>query len=101
PGWRDAAGRLSTRIRDTFLLFSVPILLKTMFAPWRRIITYPGASMGDRLRAVGDNMVSRAVGFVMRFFALIIAITIIIAYVALGGALLVLWPIAPFLGPVL
>ncbi|HEX3082478.1 MAG TPA: hypothetical protein VHQ86_04435 [Candidatus Saccharimonadia bacterium] len=101
PGWRDAAGRMSTRIRDTFLTFSVPILIKTMFAPWRRIITYPGASLGDRMRAVGDNLVSRAVGFTVRLFALLMALALITAYFLFGGLLLLLWPAIPLLGPAL
>lgn len=101
PGWRDASSRLAARIRATFLTFSVPILLRTMFAPWRRIITYPGASLQDRMRAVVDNLVSRAVGFAVRLFALLAALIIVAIYVTFGGLLLILWPILPLLGPAL
>jgi len=101
PGWRDASARLGVRIHDTFLTFSVPILLRTMFAPWRRIVTYPGSSMQDRMRAVVDNLVSRCVGFVVRLFALIFALLLISMYAVFGGVLLVIWPIIPLLGPAL
>jgi hypothetical protein len=101
PGWRDTANRLSVRLEQTYLTFSVPILLRTMFAPWRRIITYPGASIGDRLRAVLDNLISRGVGFCVRLMALIIAALIIATYVLLGGILLIIWPVMPLLGPAL
>jgi len=72
-----------------------------MFAPWRRIITYPGNTLGDRLRAVVDNLVSRAVGFVVRLFALMAALIIMSAYVIFGGLLLIIWPVVPLLGPAL
>ena len=101
PGWRDTASRLSARIRTTYLTFSVPILIPTMFAPWRRIITYPGRSMGEKFRAVIDNLVSRAVGFVVRLFALIAALTIMGAYLVFGAILLIIWPVVPLLGPAL
>ena len=101
PGWRDAASRLSMRIHETYLTFSVPILLQTMFAPWRRIITYPGASMGDRMRAVVDNLISRMIGFIVRLMALTTAAVLITIYVVFGAVLLVIWPIMPILGPIL
>ncbi|HVQ44953.1 MAG TPA: hypothetical protein VMT30_08435 [Candidatus Saccharimonadia bacterium] len=101
PGWRDAAGRLLARIHDTYLLFSVPSLLTTMFAPWRRIISSPGRSIGDRARATLDNLISRVVGFIVRLIALIAAGVIITLYLVLGGILLLVWPVAPLLGPIL
>jgi len=72
-----------------------------MFAPWRRIVSYPGRTLTDKLRAVVDNLVSRAVGFIVRLLALIAAFTIMSAYVILGGLLLIIWPIVPLFGPAL
>jgi hypothetical protein len=101
PGWRDASTRLRTRMRETVLTFSLPILLTTMFAPWKRIITYPGNSLQDRLRAVLDNLISRVVGFSVRLIALLTALTLLGIYAVFGGLLLILWPVVPFLGPIL
>ena len=101
PGWRDASSRLSARVRETYLTFSVPILLRTMFAPWKRIITYPGLNINERMRATLDNLISRGVGFMVRLFALIAATIIIGVYAIVGGLLLILWPIIPLLGPIL
>ena len=101
PGWRDAGTRLSRRIHQTYLDFSVPILLRTLFAPWRRIITYPGKSIQAQARAVVDNLVSRCVGFVVRLMALTAAFAIITLNFVFGGLLLILWPILPPLGFIL
>jgi hypothetical protein len=101
PGWRDAAQRLRTRLHDTYLGFSVPLLARTIFAPWRRITSAPGASLQDHMRAMVDNLVSRAVGSTVRIFTLIAALGIMAAYATIGGLLLVLWPVLPLLGPVL
>ncbi len=101
PGWRDASARLSARMHDTVLTFSLPILIPTMFAPWKRIITYPGNNIQERLRASMDNLVSRAVGFIVRLITLLTALTLIGIYAVFGGLLLVLWPVIPLLGPAL
>ena len=101
PGWRDTASRLTTRIHETYLTFSVPILLKTLGQPWKRIVTLPGRSIGDKARSVVDNLISRVVGLIVRLCALAAASIIISLYILIGGTLLVLWPIIPLLGPIL
>ncbi|HUD11971.1 MAG TPA: hypothetical protein VMS08_06175 [Candidatus Saccharimonadia bacterium] len=100
-GWRDASFRLKNRLKMTYLSFSVPILLRTMFAPWRRISTPPGSSIQQKLTAVLDNVVSRAVGFVVRLMALIMGCLLLLIYSLVGGLLLILWPVLPILGPAL
>ncbi|GAC1370717.1 MAG: hypothetical protein NVSMB39_3860 [Candidatus Saccharimonadales bacterium] len=101
PGWRDNAVRLQARLIDIYLSFSVPILLPTMFAPWRRIITPPGKTIGDKFRAGFDNLLSRTIGFTVRLGALIIAIGMIAGTGLIGGIILLLWPLLPLLGPAL
>lgn len=101
PGWRDSGRRLFARLRKTYYSFSVPILLPTMFAPWKRITSYSNGSAGDQLKAGLDNLISRAVGFGVRLCALIAAFAIMGASAAVGGVLLLLWPLLPVLGPLL
>jgi hypothetical protein len=101
PGWRDAVQRLSARIHQTYLTFSAPILLRTLLSPWRRIVSPPGSSIQQKSRAIIDNAVSRAVGFVVRILALIAAGAIITGYGIVGGLLLLTWPLLPLLGPIL
>jgi hypothetical protein len=100
-GWKQNIQEFERRTKRIHEAFSVSLLLKTLFAPWRRIITPPGATINDKLRAVGDNIVSRVIGFIVRFFVLFGAlITIIIIGLATLFEI-VLWPLLPPAVPVL
>lgn len=101
PGWRDTAGNLRVRMHETYLTFSIPILLRTLAAPWRRITTAPGRTLGDKFRAGVDNLISRVVGLCVRLIALGLGTVILGLYAVLGGLLLILWPVVPLLGPAL
>lgn len=94
-GWRTITVGIKTRIRGAYQGFSIPILLRTLFEPWKRIITYPGATLQAKMQAVLDNLISRLVGFTMRSLALM-AGTVLIVGQFLGGILLIgLWPVLP------
>jgi hypothetical protein len=95
-GWLQvikSSGRRMVRISN---IFSVPILLRTLWAPWRRIVTYPGASIEAKLRAVGDNLVSRCIGFTVRIMVLITAGIMLVAVASLGLVSIIAWPVVPF-----
>lgn len=94
-GWRMWLDRIGSRTRRIFLMFSVPILLKTLFAPWRRIVTYTNESLNDKLRAMLDNAVSRAVGFGVRLIVLLTATLMVAASLILGLTWIVAWPLVP------
>lgn len=100
-GWKQAAGDFGPRLAGVSNLFSVRQLVQTLFAPWRRIITYPGASLAERWRAWGDNLFSRCVGFVVRLLVLFTAFCTLLV-VALGiGLEIIIWPLLPLAVPVL
>lgn len=95
PGWKQVFTNFGPRLVKVSQTFSVSQLLRTLFAPWKRIISYPGASLGDKLRAWGDNLFSRVIGFFVRLFVLLTAL-IIVALVAVVTAIeLVIWPLLP------
>jgi hypothetical protein len=94
-GWRSVARSLVRRNRATIAAFSIGSLAQTMFAPWRRIISYPGASLGDHFHAWLDNLVSRIIGFLVRFFVLMAALIVLLVTSVLSVAELVLWPCLP------
>lgn len=97
PGWRGAGQGILERVRTTYLNFSIPILLGTMFEPWRRIVTPSQGSVSMRMRAMLDNLISRFVGFGVRLSALLAAVVIIAFNIVVGGILFLLWPVLPLL----
>ncbi len=96
-GWAQVAKNAEQRFFKVSHLFSVPILIRTLFAPWRRIITYPGASLDAKFRAMGDNMVSRVVGFSVRAMVLFTAGLMLLLTAVVGGLQLLIWPLIPAL----
>lgn len=98
-GWAQVAASLQSRITGVANGFSVGQLLKTLFAPWRRIISYPGASLGDKMRAWGDNVFSRIVGFVVRLLVLFAALLTVIIVMVVSLIELVVWPLLPLAIP--
>jgi hypothetical protein len=101
PGWFRAWNSLGGRLKRTYYGFSVPQLSRTMFSPWRRIVTPGGGSISDRLRAMVDNMVSRVVGLIVRILTLIAAGVISLWWILIAFLQLVVWPFVPLAGLVL
>jgi len=95
-GWAQVAKNAKHRFDKVSHLFSVPILVRTLFAPWRRIVTYPGAGIEAQLQAMGDNLVSRFVGFAVRSMVLLAAGVMLAGCAVLAGVQLVVWPLLPF-----
>ncbi|HSH55572.1 MAG TPA: hypothetical protein VK983_01960 [Candidatus Limnocylindrales bacterium] len=95
PGWKLVYDHAIGRFERVSHLFSVPILVRTLWAPWRRIVTHPGASLEARMRAAGDNFVSRLVGFTVRMMVLVAAGVLLAGSVVLSGVFLVAWPLVP------
>jgi hypothetical protein len=98
-GWQSVATSFGPRLRGVLNGFSVGQLFKTLFAPWRRIITYPGTSLEARFRAAGDNLFSRMIGFVVRLFVLLAAFVIVVIVAVLTIIELVIWPLLPLAIP--
>jgi hypothetical protein len=94
-GWGLTVQALKRRLGAVSANFSVAQLLKTLFSPWRRIITYPGQSLQARLRAWGDNTFSRIIGFFVRFFVLLAAALTLAVVAVLSVVQIVVWPLLP------
>jgi hypothetical protein len=101
PGWFRAWNSLGDRLKRTYYGFSVPQLSRTLFSPWRRIVSLGGGSLGDRLRARVDNAVSRVVGLIVRILTLIAAIVVCLWWIVIAALQLALWPFAPVVAIVL
>ncbi|MBW4061914.1 hypothetical protein HJC99_05070 [Candidatus Saccharibacteria bacterium] len=100
-GWSSVATGIRARLVRLSQNFSVGLLLQTLFAPWRRIVTSSSGSMSQRLRASVDNTVSRFVGLAVRLLALLAAFVAMLG-IGLGGGILILaWPFVPVAGVIL
>lgn len=96
-GWAGVLSATKNRFRGLAETFSVRTLVLTLFSPWRRIITYPGASIDARMRAIGDNLISRCVGFTVRFFVLLAA-AVSFALLCIAGLIeVIVWPLVPLI----
>jgi hypothetical protein len=95
-GWKQVAGSLGPRLRGTAEAFSVNQLSRTLFSPWKRIISTPGRSLEERLRAWADNMFSRVIGFCVRVMVLLAALLVSLAVSVFTVFEIVAWPLVPF-----
>jgi hypothetical protein len=94
-GWRGQARLGRKRVQQTVRTFSAPLLISTMFSPWRRILSAPGPSLQAKLEAIGDNLVSRAIGFTVRLLVLITAAVMILLISLISVIQIVSWPLVP------
>lgn len=100
-GWRKRAQLVSERLDRTLDYFSISLLLKTFFAPFRQISAGKvDGPLGVKLQAFTDRLVSRVIGAMIRSFILLIGIVLIVFQAVVGLATLVIWPLVPML-PVL
>jgi len=80
-------------------LFSLPLLLKTLFSPWRKYNwAYPKTfDIGGFLSTLISNIVSRILGVMMRIVLIIVGILFQI-FVAISGLVIFLgWLLIPFI----
>ncbi|MEO6761724.1 MAG: hypothetical protein ABI220_05150 [Candidatus Saccharimonadales bacterium] len=94
-GWQGTLSKTNSRLTQLAERFSVSTLLRTLFAPWRRIISYPGAGLDARMRAMLDNSISRLIGFLIRIAVLIGAGITYIVILILALLEIVAWPLVP------
>jgi len=79
--------------------FSIPILLRTLFSPWRRYVWSYGRGFDIKryLETAISNLISRGIGFIIRVFLILIGLIVEI-FIFLGGAVVfVVWLFFPLL----
>jgi hypothetical protein len=104
-GWRDAAARVGRRLMGLEDYFSIDLLLKTFFSPFRQIsagrIQGP---LGVQMRAFFDRLVSRVIGALIRLVTILIGLVALLLYATIGLIVLVAWgviPLVPIVGIIL
>ncbi|PSO43844.1 hypothetical protein BRC21_02260 [Candidatus Saccharibacteria bacterium SW_7_54_9] len=96
-GWQAAGRALLGFLSSTVHNFSVPILVRTLLAPWKRTVNVagPNTPLEVRLQWWVGNQVSRFIGAFVRIAALVTAAIILGLTALAGGILLLLWPLVP------
>ena len=94
-GWFWVADNINKKLITVNEIFSVGILLKTLFAPWKQIQS--PTSFRNFLQSSLDNFISRFIGATVRIGMLIGAFFSFAAVIAGGLLVIILWPIIPLL----
>ena len=94
-GWQNASKKTLEHIQNVGQMFSIGLLFRTLFQPWRRIITYPGAGINQHFHALIDNSLSRLVGLFVRLFVLFAALLTTVILGLIGLIELLIWPLLP------
>lgn len=94
-GLKDLFDFLSGLFLHTKNLFSITTVLKTFFQPWKKMVSSRRPGIDGLKDWLADNLISRAVGIVMRLVMIILFVLSIVA-VSLGAIVAtVLWVCLP------
>jgi hypothetical protein len=98
-GLKSRAGSLANGLARTVDYFSVGLLIKTLFSPFRQISAAKatGAPMGIKVRMLFDRLVSRFVGACVRIITMVVGLIVIILQLVFSLVVVVLHIAAPLL----
>jgi len=95
---RGIAGVWRNFILFVLNYFSIGLLLKTIFSPWKRIreSRERGFDLMNFFSVLTLNLFSRTIGFLVRSVVIVFGIIVEIIVLVCGLAVLILWFILPF-----
>jgi len=97
-GYRDQANLWFARLSRVSDRFSVSLLLKYFFSPFRQISAGSVSGPLDaRVRALIDKLVSRCIGAMIRTVLIVAAGIALLLEIVMGIFRLALWPVLPVL----
>ena len=100
-GWRQRLTMLQERLATTIDYFSIDLLAKTLFAPFRQIAAgRVNGPLSVKLHAFFDRLTSRMIGAAVRSIMIFVGIMAIFMHSLIGFVTLVIWALIPVL-PVL
>jgi len=96
---RDILKGWGNILRFNLNYFSVFLLLRTLFSPWRGIQWQKrkGFYPGDMLFTLMSNLISRVLGAIVRSFLIVAGLLGEVIFFALGASLIIFWLFLPFL----
>lgn len=99
-GWLIYFDGFRTKMRDMADFFSIGLLLRTLFQPFRQISADETGEKGGlegALIAFFDRLLSRLIGFIVRICVIIGGIIVMTFELVAGLVIALLWPCIPLL----
>ena len=101
-GWKAQAFRLREQLSASYDYFSIGLLCKTLFSPFRQISAGKvNGPIGLKLRAFADRLISRFIGAFVRMILIVVGTSWLLIQVVFGGLALAVWafiPVSPLIG---
>ena len=96
-GWLTLIRKVSQRVESVLGFFSVTLLLKSLFSPFRQISAgRVNGPLNVQLQAWGDRLFSRFIGAIVRSFLIIFGLLTVAIMSAVCLVVITLWPLLPF-----
>jgi hypothetical protein len=97
-GWMKLVQKINGWVKSALDFFSVGQLAGSLFAPYRQIsVGRVQGTVGDELRAFGDQLFSRFFGALIRLTLIFAGLVVAAGVGILGLVLLAAWPLLPVL----
>lgn len=96
--WRTMARRIQQRLNHALDFFSVGLLMRTLFDPFRQIAAVKGqGNVNVQFHAWLDRTFSRFVGAAVRGTFIFVGSIVALFILLLGFVQMLLWPLVPLL----
>lgn len=95
--WVDLARLYHNLAWFLWNFFSISLLLRTLFSPWRRLHESARKEAGGLLGSLIMNTILRFIGFFARVATIVFGLASLVLLGVVGVAFLVLWPLLPFI----
>ena len=97
-GLAAKAQLLKAKLDNSADFFSIKILVRTLFSPYRQISAAKvSGPINQLLQAFFDQLVSRLIGFILRTLVIWFGLVVIALQLLLDFFVLILWLVMPFL----
>ena len=90
-GLRDLISFLAGLLSYTKNMFSVSVLLKTLFSPWKKMVGARRPGLDGLKDWLADNLISRGIGLVVRIFMLLVFLVFLIVMLVASALVFIFW----------
>lgn len=96
-GWLDQIGLIRGRFARVADRYSLSLLIRTLFSPFKQLDAYGGGggALDARLRSWLDRQISRMIGAMIRIFMIVVGVIVICAEALVATLRLLVWPLIP------